>query len=50
MERPPLGRPRLREFDDLKVLKERKWKELVVDRKVWSDLFEKAKTPKGLWY
>jgi hypothetical protein len=48
----PLGRPRMRclddVYDDLKVLKVRKWKELIIDRKAWSDLSEKAKTHKGL--
>jgi hypothetical protein len=48
----PLGRPRLRWLDDvcddIKVLKVRNWKELAMDRKAWSDLFEKAKTHKGL--
>jgi hypothetical protein len=34
--------------DDLKVLKERNWKELAKDRKVWKDLSEKAKTYKAL--
>jgi hypothetical protein len=46
------GRPRLRWLDDvcddLKVLKVRNWKELAVDRKVWNNLSEKAKTHKGL--
>jgi hypothetical protein len=32
----------------LKVLKVRNWKELAIDRKAWNDLFEKAKTHKGL--
>jgi hypothetical protein len=48
----PLGILRLRWLDDvcvdLKVLKVRHWKELPVDRKAWSDLFEKAKTHKVL--
>jgi hypothetical protein len=35
-------------FHDLKVLKERNWKELAKYRKVWIDLSEKAKTHKGL--
>jgi hypothetical protein len=34
--------------DDLKVLKVRNWKEMAMDRKAWSDLYEKAKTHKGL--
>jgi hypothetical protein len=50
--RRSLGRPRLRWFDDvcddLKVLKVRNWKELAMDRKVWNDLSDKAKTHKGL--
>jgi hypothetical protein len=33
--------------DDLKVLKVRNWKELAMDGKAWSDLFEKVKTTKG---
>jgi hypothetical protein len=47
-----LGRPRLRWLDDvcddLKALKVRNWKELEMDRKVWNDPSEKAKTHKGL--
>jgi hypothetical protein len=43
----PLGRPRLRclddVYDDIKVLEVRNWKELAMDRKAWSDLFEKVK-------
>jgi hypothetical protein len=50
--RRSLGRLRLRWFDDvcddLKVLKVRNWKELTMDRKVWNDLSEKAKTHKEL--
>jgi hypothetical protein len=50
--RRSLGRPRLRWFDDvcddLKVLNVRNCKELSMDRKVWNDLSEKAKTYKGL--
>jgi hypothetical protein len=34
--------------DDLKELKVRNWKHLAMDRKAWSDLFDKAKTHKGL--
>jgi hypothetical protein len=34
--------------DDLKVLKVRNRKELATDRNVWNDLYEKAKTHKGL--
>jgi hypothetical protein len=40
----PLERPRIR----WPVLKVRNWKELTMDRKAWSDLFENAKTHKGL--
>jgi hypothetical protein len=47
-----LGRQRLRCLDDvcddLKALKVRNWKELAMDRKVWNDQSEKAKTHKGL--
>jgi hypothetical protein len=50
--RRSLGSSRLRWLDDvcdyLKVLKVRNWKELAMDRKVWNDLPEKAKTHKGL--
>jgi hypothetical protein len=50
--RRSLGRPRLRWLgdvcDDLKVLKVRNCKELAMDRKVWNDPSEKAKTHKGL--
>jgi hypothetical protein len=34
--------------DDLKELKVRNWKNLAMDRKAWSDFFEKTKTHKGL--
>jgi hypothetical protein len=51
MESRPLGGPRLRWLDDvcddLKVLKERNWKQLAMDRKACNDLSEKAKTHKG---
>jgi hypothetical protein len=54
IRRRSLGRPRLRCLndvcDDLKMLKVRNWKELATDRKVWNDVSEKAKTPKGLSY
>jgi hypothetical protein len=35
-------------YDDIKVLEVRNWKELAMDRKAWSDLFEKVKTYEGL--
>jgi hypothetical protein len=46
--RRSLGSSSLRRLDDLKVMKVKNWKELAMDRKVWNDLSEKAKTHKGL--
>jgi hypothetical protein len=50
--RRSLGRTRMRWLndvcDDLKVLEVRNWKQLATERKAWNDLFEKAKTHKGL--
>jgi hypothetical protein len=49
---PTTGVPRTRWLDDvrddLKVLKIRKWKELLMDRKAWNDLSERASTCNGL--
>jgi uncharacterized coiled-coil protein SlyX len=45
----PIGRPRQRwqedVMEDLKKLKVTNWKEIAKDRRTWSDLTEKAKTP-----
>jgi hypothetical protein len=49
----PVGRPRQRwqeyVMEDLKKLKVKSWNVTATDRRTWRDLFEKAKTPKGLW-
>ena len=46
------GRPRQRWKEeverDLQVLGVRRWRELVVDRKKWKDIFRKAKAHSGL--
>jgi hypothetical protein len=48
----PVGRPRQRWQEDvtenLKKLEVKNWKEIVKDRRTWTDLAEKAKTHKGL--
>jgi hypothetical protein len=48
----PVGRPRQRwqedDFEVLKKLKIKKWKETAKDRRTWRDLAEKAKIHKWL--
>jgi hypothetical protein len=48
----PVRRPRQRwqedVIEDLKKLKIKNWKETAMDRRIWRDLAEKAKTHKGL--
>jgi hypothetical protein len=46
------GRPRKRWKEgvgrDLQVLRVRRWRELVTDRKKWRDIFRQAKAHRGL--
>ena len=46
------GRPKYRwrceVISDLKKLKQRRWMQLVEDRKAWNDLVQKSKTHVGL--
>jgi hypothetical protein len=48
----PAGRPKNRGIDgilkDMQVLKVKKWKELIGNRKEWNNLVEKAKTHPAL--
>jgi hypothetical protein len=48
----PVGKPRQRwqevVMEDLKKLIVKNWKEVAKDRRTWRDLFEKAKTHKGV--
>jgi hypothetical protein len=48
----PAGRPKNRWINgilrDMEVLKVKNWKELIINRKEWNKLVEKAKTHTGL--